>query len=43
MTEPAPGPAGLADDATGADGPGGVRVPVVAVVGRPSVGKSTLV
>ena len=44
MTEHAAGPAELADDA---DGPGhlggGPRVPVVAVVGRPNVGKSTLV
>ena len=44
MTGPASGPAELADGEAGAGRPGGgVRVPVVAVVGRPNVGKSTLV
>jgi len=44
MTGPVPGPAELAGDAAGSGRPGGgPRVPVVAVVGRPNVGKSTLV
>jgi GTPase len=44
MTEHAAGPAELADHADGPGRPGGgPRVPVVAVVGRPNVGKSTLV